>query len=53
LLAELPKNSMVLHRKECWEIAASGWDVELSRYIKQLWHLDTCPNPLRDDINCY
>ena len=44
LFAELPKKSMVLHRTECWETAA--WDVAPSRYITQLWRLDTCPDSL-------
>ena len=43
LYAELPKKSMVLHRKECWETAA--WDVEPSWCITQLWRLDTSPDP--------
>ena len=45
LYAELPKKSMVLHRKECWETAA--WDVEPSSCTTQLWRLDTCPDPQR------
>ena len=43
LYAELPKKSMVLHRKECWKTAA--WDVESSWCATQLWRLDTCPDP--------
>jgi hypothetical protein len=30
---------MVLHQMGCWETAA--WDVEPSRFITQLWRLDT------------
>ena len=45
LYAELPKKSMVLHRKDCWETAA--WDVEPSSCTTQLWRLDTCPDPQR------
>ena len=44
LFAELPKKSLVLHRTDCWETAA--WDVVPSRYITQLWRLDTCPDSL-------
>jgi hypothetical protein len=37
--AELPKTSLVVHRTECWEVAA--WDVEPSRYSTQLWRIHT------------
>ena len=45
LYAELPKKSMVLHREGCWETAA--WDVEPSRYVSQLWRIDTHPGTLQ------
>jgi hypothetical protein len=45
LFAELPKKSKVLHRKKCWETAA--WDVKQSRYVRQRWCLDTCPDSLK------
>ena len=41
LYAELPKESMVLHREGCWETAE--WDVEPSTSVTQLWKLDTHP----------
>ena len=41
LYAELPKESMVLHREGCWETAE--WDVEPSTFVTQLWKLDTHP----------
>ena len=47
LYAELPKKSMVLHSRECWETAA--WDVAPSRCVTQLWRLDACPDSLRSD----
>jgi hypothetical protein len=39
LQAELPKKSRVLHQVGCWETAA--WDVEPSRFITQLWRVNT------------
>ena len=41
LYAELPKESMVLHREGCWETAE--WDVEPSCSVTQLWKLVTHP----------
>jgi ribonuclease HI len=37
LIAELPKNSEVLHETRCWVEAA--WDARPSRHVTQLWHL--------------
>ena len=47
LQAELPKKSMVLHQVGCWETAA--WDVQSSRYIIQLWKLNTNSEMLQQE----
>ena len=39
LIAELPKNSEVLHETRCW--AEAAWDVRPSRHVTQLWHLSS------------
>ncbi len=41
LYAELPKESMVLHKEGCWETAV--WDVEPLCSVTQLWKLVTHP----------
>jgi hypothetical protein len=47
LQAELPKKSIVLHQLGCWETAA--WDVKPSRYITQLWKLNTNSEMLQQE----
>ena len=51
LIAELPKNSEVLHETRCW--AEAAWDVRPSRHVTQLWHLSNPPASDRQrDVPC-